>query len=166
MRSKLYERKLSFDEYYAQWTEDKLKDLTPDIKNAVYEKYCAKYEVYTRDNFKCQNVHCKYPASPLTIHHIKAQRNGGDDKPRNMITLCDTCHKGYERAKHPITFSNEMHIPSHIRGHTFKLSNPMDDWDWKKVRKQLKKKRKVWKCHSRRLSLPELFELLYWLGYI
>ena len=48
--------------------------------------------VLWRDRHQCQNTKCD-PADPLlTVHHIRPRRNGGSDRPANLITLCQTCH--------------------------------------------------------------------------
>ena len=52
-------------------------------------------DIIIRDNYTCQM--CKtyfssYNLLALTAHHIVSRKNGGNDDPRNLITLCDHCH--------------------------------------------------------------------------
>ena len=51
-------------------------------------------EVLERDNYHCQRSGCDC-ADPerLTVHHIKPRCLGGRNKLRNLITLCDDCHR-------------------------------------------------------------------------
>jgi len=61
--------------------------------------------ILRRDNYTCQECgefHALYNANgipmptsdgALEIHHIVAVRDGGDDSPQNLITLCKDCHK-------------------------------------------------------------------------
>ena len=44
-----------------------------------------------RDGFSCQ--HCGKENCRLEAHHIVYRRNGGKDTIKNLITLCDKCHK-------------------------------------------------------------------------
>ena len=42
-------------------------------------------------SFKCGVPNCN-TTSPLDIHHIVYQENGGPDEDRNLICLCKNCH--------------------------------------------------------------------------
>ena len=159
MKDELYEKLLSKEEYFTLWARKNTFQLTQEISEQIYAKYLVKFEVYTRDNFTCQNVNCARKCDVLTIHHIKAQRNGGEDKPRNLLTLCDVCHKGYERAKQPITLSNNPKLPPHIQGRTFKLlRSGNNNARWKKIKKLLKKFRKVLRKEGLKITLQEYLE--------
>lgn len=58
--------------------------------------------ILERDNYTCQDCgHCLMSFA-LHIHHIKEQWDGGDDSPKNLITLCPQCH----RSKHKNTLKN------------------------------------------------------------
>jgi N6-L-threonylcarbamoyladenine synthase len=52
--------------------------------------------VLFRDNHICQCCHGKSKDQVLNVHHIESRKTGGD-APNNLITLCDTCHKGYHK---------------------------------------------------------------------
>ena len=163
MTYKTYKQKLTKIEYFNNWIDSNIKSLSEDIKEQIYQKYLVKCKVFNRDNFKCQQIDCKYPDSPLTMHHVKWQKNGGEHKERNCITLCKTCHKGFHRGKKDLTFINNKKLPDHMKGHTFKL-NKVTEVDWKLVRKEMKTLRKNFKSvHGIHLSLDELSFLMKWL---
>ena len=50
--------------------------------------------VLFRDGHQCQCCKGKSKDPILNVHHIESRKTGGD-APNNLITLCETCHKGY-----------------------------------------------------------------------
>ena len=50
--------------------------------------------VLFRDGHQCQCCKGKSKDKILNVHHIESRKTGGD-APNNLITLCETCHKGY-----------------------------------------------------------------------
>ena len=50
-----------------------------------------------RDNHKCRCCNGKSKDNILEIHHIIQRKDGGTDRPANLITLCKTCHDGYHK---------------------------------------------------------------------
>lgn len=48
-----------------------------------------------RDNHQCQNPDCKNKAKTLVlqVHHIGFWKGDYTDRPDNLITLCDKCHR-------------------------------------------------------------------------
>ena len=48
-----------------------------------------------RDNHQCQNPDCKNKAKTpvLQVHHIGFWKDDYTDRPGNLITLCDKCHR-------------------------------------------------------------------------
>lgn len=138
----VFRKTLSKEAYFKGWDSDNYNKLTDALKKRIYDKYCMKAEVFQRDSFTCQNTECKFPDSPLTLHHVKFQKNGGKDSGRNCVTLCKTCHQGYHRGKRAIVLANEDYLPSHMRGHTFNVSTD-DSIDWKKLKSEMKKLRKT-----------------------
>ena len=50
--------------------------------------------VLFRDGHKCRLCGGKSKDPILNIHHLESRKTGGDS-PRNLITLCETCHKAY-----------------------------------------------------------------------
>lgn len=154
------------DEYYSRWEDERLETLTSAIKLQIYEKYLVKSEVFQRDNFTCQMEECKNPEAKLTMHHVKWQKNGGENKTRNCITLCNTCHKGFHAGKYPLIVKDNPALPSHIRGHTFKL-DVNDEVNWKIIKKEMKRFRKG--VHDRaglRISWEQIAYLMKWLETI
>ena len=62
--------------------------------------------VLFRDGHKCQCCKGKSKDSVLNVHHIESRKTGGN-APNNMITLCETCHKGYH--------NGTVSLPKNIR---------------------------------------------------
>lgn len=52
--------------------------------------------VLFRDGHVCQCCKGKSKDKNLNVHHIESRKTGGD-APNNLITLCETCHKGYHK---------------------------------------------------------------------
>lgn len=65
--------------------------------------------VLFRDGHTCQCCKGKSKDKILNVHHIESRRTGGN-APNNLITLCETCHKGYHRGivKLPKTIKRGM----------------------------------------------------------
>lgn len=76
----------------------KIKNL--DIKGTEYQKgeqlgfWNVREYVLWRDNHTCQCCKGKSKDKVLNVHHIESRKTGGN-APNNLITLCETCHKGY-----------------------------------------------------------------------
>jgi 5-methylcytosine-specific restriction endonuclease McrA len=49
----------------------------------------ARLVALKRDGFKC--VSCG-ERSCLDVHHVLAVKDGGQDEPNNLVTLCKSCH--------------------------------------------------------------------------
>lgn len=54
--------------------------------------------VLWRDGHTCQHCHGKSGDKILNVHHLESRKTGGN-RPNNLITLCETCHKAYHRGK-------------------------------------------------------------------
>ena len=54
--------------------------------------------VLFRDDHTCRCCHGKSKDKILETHHLQSRKVGGD-APNNLITLCQTCHKGYHAGK-------------------------------------------------------------------
>lgn len=52
--------------------------------------------VLFRDEHKCQCCKGKSKDIILNVHHIESRKTGGNAS-NNLITLCETCHKGYHK---------------------------------------------------------------------
>lgn len=50
--------------------------------------------VLFRDGHQCRCCKGKSGDKVLNVHHIQSRKTGGD-APDNLVTLCETCHKGY-----------------------------------------------------------------------
>ena len=47
--------------------------------------------VLMESGYKCANPNCRHILT-LEIHHIKWVRDGGGNKPENLLALCPNCH--------------------------------------------------------------------------
>ena len=56
------------------------------------------YVLY-RDNHTCSACNGKSKDKILNVHHLKSCSEKGTDRPDNLLTLCETCHKGYHSGK-------------------------------------------------------------------
>jgi len=137
----LYRKIKTKEDYFSSWTHDSLQTVTDSLSEVIYDKYVVKCKVFQRDKFKCQNMLCETPSSPLTYHHIKWQKNNGADKIKNGVTLCKPCHMGFHKARREIKYYYTLTLPAHIRGHTFKLPKS-EKVDWKTIRFEMRKLRK------------------------
>lgn len=83
---------------------DPQKINNPYIEGEAYQEgpqkgfWNVREYVLFRDNHVCQNCHGKSGDPILNVHHIESRKTGGDS-PGNLITLCETCHKGYHNGK-------------------------------------------------------------------
>ena len=87
----------------------------PDISGVGYQQgeqldfwNIREYVLY-RDNHTCQCCKGKSKDKVLNVHHIESRKTGGN-APNNLITLCETCHKGYHKGtvKLPKTIKRGM----------------------------------------------------------
>lgn len=100
----------------------------PDIHNEMYQKgeqlgfWNVREYVLFRDGHTCQCCKGKSKDKILNVHHIKSRKTGGD-APNNLITLCETCHKGYH--------NGTVELPSRIkRGMSFRDAAFMGIMRW------------------------------------
>ena len=72
----------------------------PEIRAEEYQQgdqlgfWNIREYVLFRDGHQCQCCKGKSKDPILNVHHIESRKTGGD-APNNLITLCETCHKGY-----------------------------------------------------------------------
>ena len=72
----------------------------PEISGTDYQQgdqlgfWNVREYVLFRDGHTCQCCKGKSKDPVLNVHHIESRKTGGD-APNNLITLCETCHKGY-----------------------------------------------------------------------
>ena len=72
--------------------------------------------VLFRDGHECQCCHGKSGDNILNVHHIESRKTGGN-APNNLITLCETCHKGYHRGT--VTLPKTIHRGMSFRDAAF-----------------------------------------------
>lgn len=78
--------------------------------------------VLARDQHICQCCKGKSKDHILNVHHIESRRTGGN-APNNLITLCETCHRGYH--------NGTVQFPQNIkRGMSFKDAAFMGIMRW------------------------------------
>ena len=97
---------------------DIAKIQNPDISGKEYQEgeqmgfWNVREYVLFRDGHICQCCKGKSKDNHLNIHHIESRKTGGN-APNNLITLCETCHKGYHKGT--------IKLPANIkRGASFK----------------------------------------------
>ena len=110
----------------ASFDIQKIKD--PDISGTGYQQgeqldfWNVREYVLFRDGHTCQCCKGKSKDPVLNVHHIESRKTGGD-APNNLITLCETCHKGYH--------SGAVQLPKAIhRGMRFKDAAFMGVMRW------------------------------------
>ena len=76
----------------------------PSISGSEYQQgeqldfFNVREYVLFRDNHTCQHCKGKSKDKVLNVHHIESRKTGSDS-PKNLITLCETCHKAYHRGE-------------------------------------------------------------------
>ena len=100
----------------------------PDISGTGYQQgeqldfWNVREYVLFRDGHKCQCCKGKSKDPVLNVHHIESRKTGGN-APNNLITLCETCHKGYHKGT--VVLSKAIH-----RGMKFKDAAFMGVMRW------------------------------------
>lgn len=94
----------------------------PDISGTDYQNgeqtdfWNVREYVMFRDGHVCQCCKGKSKDRILNVHHIESRRTGGD-APNNLITLCETCHKGYHKGT--VTLPKKIHRGMSFRDAAF-----------------------------------------------
>jgi len=100
----------------------------PDISGTGYQQgeqldfWNVREYVLFRDGHTCQCCKGKSKDPVLNVHHIESRKTGGN-APNNLITLCETCHKGYHKGT--VTLPKAIH-----RGMKFKDAAFMGIMRW------------------------------------
>jgi N6-L-threonylcarbamoyladenine synthase len=77
----------------------------PEIEGTGYQQgdqmgfWNVREYVLWRDNHKCRHCNGRSKDSVLEVHHLVQRKDGGSDRPKNLITLCRTCHHDYHEGK-------------------------------------------------------------------
>jgi hypothetical protein len=83
----------------AAFDTQKLKDLTIEAEGYQQgEQYGfsnLREYILHRDNHSCQNPNCTNKAKEkiLQVHHLGYWKGDSSDRPANLITLCEKCHR-------------------------------------------------------------------------
>ena len=94
----------------------------PEISGEDYQQgdqlgfWNVREYVLFRDGHECQCCHGKSKDPILNVHHIESRQTGGN-APNNLITLCETCHKGYHQGK--VKLPKTIHRGMSFRHATF-----------------------------------------------
>lgn len=86
----------------ASFDVQKIKN--PDIEGVGYQQgeqlgfWNVREYVLFRDGHVCQHCKGKSKDKRLNVHHIESRKTGGD-RPKNLITLCETCHNLHHTGK-------------------------------------------------------------------
>ena len=59
----------------------------------------VKAYVKARDGFRCRNCGSR---DHLEVHHIRQRKDGGSNRPDNLITLCHECHARHHDGSRPL----------------------------------------------------------------
>lgn len=78
--------------------------------------------VLFRDEHTCQCCKGKLKDTILNVHPIESRKTGGD-APNNLITLCETCHRGFHKGT--VKLPNTIH-----RGMSFREAAFMGIMRW------------------------------------
>lgn len=76
-------------------------------------------EVFKRDNYQCQSCRKRFPVIELSCHHVIPRAEGGDNNPKNLITLCRPCHDLIEL--------NEIKIVENIKYYQKRIEETKED---------------------------------------
>ncbi|MDD7535549.1 MAG: RNA-guided endonuclease IscB, partial [Bullifex sp.] len=78
----------------------------PDVEGVGYQQGPqygfdnVKEYVRWRDGFKCQHCYHKGGSdTKLEVHHVIQRKDGGSDRPDNLVTLCHDCHAALHRGE-------------------------------------------------------------------
>jgi N6-L-threonylcarbamoyladenine synthase len=86
-------------------------------KGEQYDEYNVRQYILHRDGYCCRNCGAKPTEKnqiKLHVHHIESRKTGGN-RPANLVTLCENCHKAYHAGQ--ITLS--LKKPRSYRDATF-----------------------------------------------
>lgn len=104
----------------ASFNIQKIKN--PDISGEEYQQgeqlnfWNVREYVLFRDGHTCQCCKGKSKDKILNVHHIESRKAGGN-APNNLITLCETCHKGYHNGT--VKLPKSIHRGMSFRDATF-----------------------------------------------
>ena len=165
---------MSMQEYFDTWDKDEVSKLTHERKVDIYNRHKLRKTVIHRDHDKCMARDCAFSESALTVHHVKHKRNGGEDKPRNCVTLCKAHHKRFNEGKR-LEIGEYPWLPDHIKGKIFQLHvgidkerNPDKYINWKEKKAEMRVFRKEIKSEWYYLKGEDgwlrLLALFHWLN--
>ncbi len=142
MAYEIYKKILTQEEYFNTWDSEKVATLNESLQRHIYHKYLLKTLIMQRDNCTCQNDKCPYcdnveDADNLTMHHVKWKKNGGEDKLKNGVILCNTSHRNFHRGKCALTFWGNIYKVDKMTEHKSNINWKIIKFQNKQLRKQL-----------------------------
>ena len=84
----------------ASFDIQKIRD--PEVEGKQYQQgeqlgyENIKAYVRARDGFRCRSCGSR---DHLEVHHIRQRKDGGSDRPDNLVTLCYECHRAWHEGK-------------------------------------------------------------------
>lgn len=63
-----------------------------EFVEAVRAPAFTRFNVFLRDNFRCQYCHARLPAQELTFDHVVPRCRGGRTSWENVVTACSPCN--------------------------------------------------------------------------
>lgn len=76
----------------------------------------TRFNIFLRDDFRCQYCGHRFPASELTFDHVIPRSRGGETNARNIVSACQTCNgrKGDRTEMKPIRPPRDL-VPADLR---------------------------------------------------
>ena len=95
---KIVKKLMPIDKVYLEYNKFDIHKLEkPDVSGKKYQEGQKKGFLNSHEYVLCRDKHkcklCEKEKTVLQVHHIQEVCNGGTNKPENLITLCEKCHK-------------------------------------------------------------------------
>ncbi len=90
---------------------DPHKLVKPEVAGRDYQQgdqygfWNVREYILWRDHHLCQACKGKSKDAVLNVHHIRARKDRGSDRPENLITLCETCHYNHHQGLKVLTLT-------------------------------------------------------------
>jgi 5-methylcytosine-specific restriction endonuclease McrA len=85
-------------------------DVADADRNSEEVPDATRAEVLRRDKHLCRNCGCHIN---VQVHHMRARKDGGDNHPHNLLTLCDACHAAAHRDQLRISGNPDVDLCFH-----------------------------------------------------
>ncbi len=171
------------EDFFKNWEPEQIANLSDEDKEEIIKFFVNRNICLKRDNYQCQNEFCTQEHNSLlleerrkyiTVHHIIPRRDFKENPQTlmkrlgygcndldNLIVLCKSCHKGYEKAQ----------IAIKINGVEYKLEKSSSVnykaiiEEGRRLRKELKRLGKVgWHSFTEEQRMELILLLMKWLN--